>query len=159
MKNLLQIILLFLGLLLNAQPLEFQGKVTAVKDGDTFKILYQKQEITVRLAHIDSPEKKQAFGTKAKQYASDLCFGKKVTVKHSGKKDRNGRVLGEVFIGNVNINQELVKKGLAWHFKKYSKSEEYAQLENSARKEKIGLWSEKSPIAPWEWRKMKKTKR
>ena len=81
-----------------------------------------------------------------------------VTVKHSGKKDRNGRVLGEVFIGNMNINQELVKKGLAWHFKKYSKSEEYAQLENSARKEKIGLWSEKNPIAPWEWRRMKKIK-
>ncbi|MDO4764084.1 MAG: thermonuclease family protein [Flavobacteriaceae bacterium] len=159
MKLLIQFVFVFFVLMLGAQPLEFLGKITAVKDGDTFKVLYQKREITVRLAHIDCPEKRQAFGTKAKQYASDLCFGRLVGIKHNGKKDRNGRIIGEVFVGNLNVNQELVKQGLAWHFKKYSKSKEYAQLENSARKRKVGIWSEKKPIAPWEWRKMRKNKK
>ena len=56
---------------------------------------------------------------------------------------------------NQNLGKELVRNGLAWHFKRYSKSENYADLEAAARKKKIGLWRDKDPIAPWNWRKSK----
>ena len=134
------------------------AKVVGVKDGDTFVVLNEKKEIVVRLEHIDAPEKNQPFGNKAKQFASDFCFGKTVVVIGNGKKDRNGRWIGEIFFKNQNLGKELVRNGLAWHFKRYSKSENYADLEMEARKNKRGLWKEKEPIAPWEWRKFKKKK-
>lgn len=130
------------------------AKVIGVKDGDTYVILIAKTQITIRLAHIDCPEKKQAYGQAAKKFGSDFCFGKQVIVISDGKKDRNGRVIGEIFYNNKCLNKDLVKNGLAWHFKKYSKSVEYSNLELEARKRKIGLWRDKQPIAPWEWRKL-----
>ena len=134
------------------------AKVVGVKDGDTFVVLNEKKEIVVRLEHIDAPEKNQPFGNKAKQFASDFCFGKTVVVIGNGKKDRNGRWIGEIFFKNQNLGKELVRNGLAWHFKRYSKSANYADLEIAARKKKIGLWRDKDPIAPWNWRKSKRKK-
>lgn len=135
-------------------PFTFEGKVTAIKDGDTYNVLYNNIEQTIRLAHIDCPEKKQPFGSSAKQFASDLCFGKTVTVQNEGKTDRNKRIIGEIILQEgTNVNKELIKNGLAWHFKKYSTNNEYAQLEIEARKDKIGIWSDPHPIAPWNWRK------
>ncbi len=132
-------------------------KVIGIKDGDTFVLLIDGKEQTVRLAHIDCPEKKQAFGSKAKQFASDLCFGKYVRLVHDGKYDRNKRLISEILLPDGrNINKEMVKNGLAWHFRKYSKSSEYSQLETKARNNRIGLWSESNPTAPWDWRKFKK---
>ena len=134
------------------------AKVVGVKDGDTFVVLNEKKEIVVRLEHIDAPEKNQPFGNKAKQFASDFCFGKTVVVIGNGKKDRNGRWIGEIFFKNQNLGKELVRNGLAWHFKRYSKSANYADLETAARKKKVGLWRDKDPIAPWNWRKSKRKK-
>lgn len=129
-------------------------KVIGVKDGDTVVLLLDGKEQTVRLAHIDCPEKNQPFGKKAKQFASDLCFEKYVTLNHKNKLDRNQRLIAEIILDNgQNLNKELVRAGLAWHFKKYSKEIEYSELENEARETKIGLWSEPNPIAPWDWRK------
>ncbi len=135
-------------------PLTFEGKVTGIKDGDTYKVFYNGSEQTIRLAHIDCPEKKQPFGSKAKQFASDICFGKYVTVKSEGKKDRYKRIIAEIILqDDTNLNKELVKNGLAWHFKKYSDNQEYSELEISSRDKKNGLWSEPNPTAPWDWRK------
>lgn len=135
-------------------PLFFEAKVTGIKDGDTFKIFFNKTEKTIRLTHIDCPEKKQAFGNKAKLFASDICFGKMVMIKTNGKTDRYNRILGEVILKNgTNVNKELVKNGLAWHYKKYSNDKDYSKLEIKSRKNKIGLWQDKEPIAPWDWRK------
>ena len=134
-------------------PKTFQAKVVGIKDGDTFKVLYNNSEITIRLNHIDCPEKNQPYGKNAKWKASDLCFGKIVKIVSNGKKDRYKRLIAEVYFNNININKELVKNGLAWHFKKYSSDVEYAKIERQARKSKVGLWKEKNPIAPWDWRK------
>lgn len=134
------------------------AKVVGVKDGDTFVVLHEKKEIVVRLEHVDAPEKNQLFGSRAKQFASDFCFGKTVVVSGNGKKDRNGRWIGEIFYNNQNLNKELVRNGLAWHYKRYSKSANYADLETAARKKKIGLWRDKDPVAPWNWRKSKRKK-
>jgi micrococcal nuclease len=129
-------------------------KVIRIKDGDTFVLLVDKKELVVRLEHIDCPEKKQPFGNKAKQFAADLCFGQYVTLQHKDQYDRNKRLIAEVLLADGrNVNKELVKNGFAWHFKRYSDDAVYAQLETNARNEHTGIWSDKNPIAPWNWRK------
>ncbi len=130
-------------------------KVIGIKDGDTFIVLIEGKEQVIRLAHIDCPEKNQPFGKRAKQFASDLCFGKLVHLKHKNKYDRNKRLIAEVILSSgENVNRELVHNGLAWHFKKYSDNQEYAELEINARNNKLGLWIDPHPMAPWDNRKL-----
>lgn len=134
-------------------PAELSGKVISIKDGDTIAILYNNKTLTIRLAHIDCPEKKQPYGQAAKQFLSDKCFGQTVTIHHQHEYDRSKRLIGEVITASgENLNKALVKAGLAWHYKKYSTDNSYAALEQEARKQRTGLWSEPNPIAPWEWR-------
>ncbi len=129
-------------------------KVVGIKDGDTFVLLMDGKEQVVRFAHIDCPEKKQPFGTKAKQFVSDLCFGEYVTLIHNKKFDRNKRLIAEVLRKDgTNLNKMLVLNGLAWHYKEYSKSTEYQELELVAKQNKVGLWIDNEPVAPWQWRK------
>ncbi|RZK11453.1 MAG: nuclease [Flavobacterium sp.] len=143
---------------LKKTPITFEAKVTAIKDGDTFKVFADGKETTIRLAHIDCPEKKQPFSNNAKQMASDLCFGKTVKVVSDGTTDRYKRLIAEIYVGKQCVNQQLVLKGMAWHYKKYSKRLHYANLEILARQNKTGLWADKDPIAPWEYRKSKRKK-
>jgi micrococcal nuclease len=132
------------------------GKVIKVADGDTFTLLTaDTQKVKVRLLDIDCPENGQPHGKGAKQLLSELIFGKEVYVKYD-KKDRYGRVLGKVYVGDVFVNMTLIESGYAWHFKKYSKNENFAKAEQTARIRKVGLWQDKFPIAPWDWRKGKK---
>ena len=132
-------------------------KVIGIKDGDTVEVLYYQLPIIVRLEHIDAPEKKQAFGSVSKQKLAELAFGKTVTLVSTGKKgnyDARGRIIAEIYLNEKTcLNKEMLKAGLAWHYKKYSLNLEYAKLELLARRNKVGLWSEKSPVAPWEYRK------
>lgn len=156
MKHLLKYFFLFFLVACNSSteiPDNFSGKVVGVKDGDTIEVLYEGKSQTIRLMDIDCPEKKQAFGTKAKQFTSDFCFNKEVRVESNGKRDRYKRILGTVFANNKNLNEELVKAGLAWHYKKYSDEQIFADLENIARENKIGLWTDPNPTAPWDFRK------
>ena len=145
---------------LNAQQISklIEGKVVGVRDGDTIVILFDGKPLVIRLAHIDCPElkKKQPFGAAAKKFTSDFCFGKMVRVENDEKFDRNQRLIGVVYNQNgINLNRQLVKAGLAWHFRKYSSDQVYAQLEITARNNRIGLWSENNPVPPWDWRKPK----
>lgn len=128
------------------------GKVIRVVDGDTIVVLTsQNQQIKIRLEGIDCPEHNQAFGSKAKQVTSDLCFGKQVRIVESGK-DRYGRTLAYVYAGDICVNEELLKQGMAWHYKKYNQDENLSQLEQTARINRVGLWSMKNPVAPWDFR-------
>ncbi|HMN33046.1 MAG TPA: thermonuclease family protein [Chitinophagaceae bacterium] len=131
-------------------------KVIKIKDGDTFVILVNQTPLTVRFAHVDCPEKKQDFGNRAKEFVSQRAFGKNIHLLHNNQYDSHGRLIAEIILEDgTNLNKELVRNGLAWHFKKYSTSKVYAALEMQARKQKIGVWSMPNPIAPWEWRRMK----
>ncbi|MDK2745144.1 MAG: thermonuclease family protein [Nitrospira sp. BO4] len=103
-------ILLFLHISL-AQAAEFTGRVVSVKDGDTIEVLHNKTPERIRLTGIDCPEKKQAFGQRAKQATSTLSFGQQVTIQRTGK-DRYGRTLAAVVLPNGrSLNHELVKDG------------------------------------------------
>lgn len=144
---------LFISLILSI--ISFQGKVIKITDGDTIVVLNEKNEqIKVRLEGIDCPESSQDFGTQAKKATSDLCYGKTVRVEQSGT-DRYGRMLAFVYIDDVCINKDLIKQGMAWHYKKYNKDQELAKLEVDAREKKVGLWSMNNPVAPWDFRHKK----
>jgi len=139
-------------------PDSFIAKVIGIKDGDTIEILKDQKPIVVRLADIDCPEKSQPFGSVAKIFVSDFCFGKEVTINSNGKFDRYKRLIATVIFDNVSLNKQLVINGYAWHFKKYSNNQEFAALEERARQNKVGLWAENNPTAPWDWRKSKAKK-
>ena len=114
-----------------ASAFEFTGK--GVADGDTITVLFEgKKQYKVRLQHIDCPETRQPFATKAKQSLSSKVFGKVVTVKWD-EMDRCKRILGDVYIGKRWVNVELVSEGLAWHYKFYSKDKTMAAAEVKAR--------------------------
>ncbi len=153
------LVLLYLWLAISVKFASFEAKVIAVKDGDTIVVLRKGNiQETIRLAHIDCPEKKQPYGQKAKQFASDFCFGKMVKIIETSRRDIGGRMIGLVIYKDKCLNEALVSNGLAWHFKKYSKDMSYDVLEQKARAAKIGLWLDPNPIAPWDWRKSKKKK-
>lgn len=136
--------------------LELIGKVVKVSDGDTVTILTEdKTQHKIRLNDIDAPEKKQAFGNKAKDNLAKYIAGKTVTVQYQ-KKDKYKRILGTIFYQNKDINLQQVKDGYAWVYKKYSNNQTYYNAEKLARENKRGLWNDKNPIAPWEFRKKKK---
>jgi micrococcal nuclease len=131
---------------------EFSGRVVGVTDGDTITALRDGRATTIRLVGIDAPEKGQAYGQRAKQFAASLAFGQTVTVRASGH-DRYLRTLGEVILPDGrSLNQELVRAGFAWWFRKYSHDLVLAHLEGEAREGHRGLWADPSPEAPWTYR-------
>jgi len=127
-------------------------KVVGVSDGDTVKVLLNGLEEKVRLGEIDCPETRQAFGKKAKQFTSSMVFGKQVKLIQK-ERDRYGRIVGEIILEDGrSLNRELVKAGLAWWHQKYSNDFSIGALEQQARESKLGLWADKKPIAPWDFR-------
>jgi micrococcal nuclease len=114
---------------------EFTGKVVGVADGDTITVLRvdgdTKTPTKVRLAGIDTPEKAQAYGTKAKQALSSQIHGETVKVVFT-EKDRYGRTIGDVYWGKHWINYEMVASGWAWHYKQYSRDKRLADAEVAA---------------------------
>ncbi|UII27893.1 thermonuclease family protein [Fulvivirga maritima] len=146
--------LLLFFLLVNAPNLfaeEISGKVINVIDGNTLEVLSEDNEtITVLLSEVDCPEAGQQFSEEAKEFTTKLALKKKVTVQLKGK-DRWGNKLAVVVLKNgVNLNSELVSKGLAWTYKA---EEGLAALEQGARDQKVGLWSESEAEAPWVYRR------
>lgn len=147
MKKFLVFILLTLSII--AQTIT--GKVTAITDGDTIKVLENKVEYNIRFNGIDAPEKSQAYGQKSKEFLSSLILGKEVIVEVKDK-DKYGRYVSDIFLGNKYINAEMVENGFAWHYKEYSKDKNLAELEDKARANKLGLWADSNPTSPWDFR-------
>ena len=133
---------------------DFSGPVVSILDGDTLEVLHNQHPERIRLSGIDCPEKGQAYGQKAKQAASDLVFGKEVSVQTHGH-DKYKRTIGDVSLPDgMNLNQELVKQGWCWWYQKYAPGDTVLEgLENEAREARKGLWVDPQPVPPWEWRK------
>ncbi len=150
--------LFFSFALLTSQTLaaDFTGRVVGVSDGDTITVMHNGKGERIRLHGIDCPEKRQAFGNRAKQFTSNLVFAKTVTVQFVDR-DRYGRTVGVVLLPDGrSLNHELVKAGFAWWYRKYSDDQRLGELEAEAREAKRGLWAAPTPIPPWEWRVMRK---
>ena len=156
-KYLLVLIFIVFTSLVQARTLV--GQVVGVTDGDTITVLDAGHtQYKVRLAGIDAPEKKQAFGQVSKKSLSDLVYEKVVSVEYS-KQDRYGRIVGKVLVKGVDANLEQVKRGMAWFYKKYQNEQplqdrlDYLHAQEFAEKERIGLWVGNDPVAPWDFRK------
>jgi len=144
----------FVLTILPEAPKQTTFKVIAIADGDSFSILKDNQKVRIRIDGIDAPEKGMPYYAVSKKYLSDLCFGKMVTVK-TNKTDRYGREVAHILTPDgKDVSAAMIKAGLAWHYKHYSSDKTLSNLEISARKQKIGLWKDKNPIAPWEIRKL-----
>jgi len=147
-----------LWITLVGQNSSFPATVIAVKDGDSLVVSKGDEKIQIRLEGIDCPELSQPFGQEAQQTTSRLAKGKAVMVQATGK-DRYGRTLANLVLPNdTSLNQELLRQGRAWWFRKYSNDQTLAKLEADARKNKRGLWADANPTAPWDWREMRRTK-
>ncbi|TLD70342.1 thermonuclease family protein [Phragmitibacter flavus] len=130
-----------------------RARVVGVHDGDSITVLAaEKVEIKVRLEGVDAPELRQDFGRVAKQALSEAVFGKTVTLVPSGR-DRYRRLLARVVYRGRDVNLEMVATGMAWHYVRYSKDAKLAAAEREARLARLGLWSQRGAIPPWEWRK------
>jgi len=132
---------------------QITGKVIGITDGDTFKLLKNNNtQIKVRLYGIDCPESGQPYSSVCKKYLSDLIFGKQVSLKDMGL-DIYSRTLAIVYVDTINVNENMLTAGIAWHFKRYDNNPHWADLEKNARSERRGLWQDDNPIPPWEWRR------
>jgi micrococcal nuclease len=130
----------------------FTGRVIGITDGDTLRILRGGRPATVRLRGIDAPERGQPYATRAQQYLVGLAFGRVATVE-SNASDRYGRLVADVRLPDgQSLNQELVRAGYAWWFRRYSADAALARLEAKARIARRGLWADPCPIPPWVYR-------
>lgn len=158
---LLIFVLLFLYLIAfpSISP-RWTGKVVSVTDGDIIKVMHEGKSEKIRLYGIDCPEKAQAFGKRAKKFTSKMVFGKTVEVE-SIAKDRNKRTIGIVTIDGTTLNEALIKAGYAWVYNRYCKKpicRKWNKLHKEAQKNRLGLWQDPEPMAPWKWRRQKREK-
>lgn len=156
------VVLLFALLAAPCWGEQLRGTVVSITDGDTITVLDQgRVQHKIRLSGIDAPEHRQAFGNASRQHLASLVFQKEVVVETT-KKDRYGRLIGKVVVGDRDVCRAQIESGLAWHYKKYAGEqaandrELYAAAEVAARKSGAGLWADTDPVPPWEWRKTKK---
>jgi endonuclease YncB( thermonuclease family) len=130
--------------------------IVGITDGDTITARCGEpgayQQIQVRLAEIDAPERKQPFGTVSRQHLAALCFQEQATIKPE-KNDRYGRTVGRVSCQGKDASVEQVRAGMAWAYTRYLIDPVIRDLEASAKSQGVGLWSAPEPIPPWEWRK------
>jgi endonuclease YncB( thermonuclease family) len=141
-------------LLIPAPLIAWEGKVVEVIDGDSIVVLQENRRVHVQLAAIDCPEMNQPWGEKARQLTAYLTFGNQVIV-WPAYEDSDGQYFAFVFTEDINLNKALLRAGLAWHYRKYSRDPLLTALEMEARAAKKGLWSDPKPVAPWEFREQR----
>ena len=153
MKTLILIGALLVSQVSNAEYLE-SLKIKKVVDGDTVHVFYQDEIYKIRLTEIDAPERDQPYGSNSTEYLKNLLKEGMVDVDISGT-DRYGRKLGRLYWQGMDINRELVSAGYAWVYDQYVTDNSFYEDQSKARNLKKGLWQDKSPLEPWNWRKLK----
>lgn len=146
--------------LLNISNAYAETHLLRVLDGDTVIIQEDSRNYHLRLLDIDAPELKQAYGKKAKRALIQLCQPKQssatinVTIKVTLQGvDKYGRDLGHLFCNGEDVSMALVAQGMAWFNHPYSHRIDLQDLENHARENELGLWRQRNPSPPWQWRK------
>lgn len=129
-----------------------EAVATAVVDGDTFVSTIDGAARRIRLARIDAPEKRQAYGHRAEQALRELVWKRTVQISWA-RLDRNCRPIAEVRVDGVDVSEAMVRKGMAWQYTAYSQTPGLTAIEQQARNGHVGLWSDPNPIPPWEWRR------
>lgn len=133
------------------------GKVISIIDGDTYDVMVEgNQTLRVRMEGIDAPERGMPFYRVSKNYLSQLCYNEVVELKITGV-DNHERVLAFAYLEDGReLSHELIRVGLAWHFKRYNSDRSLSILEREARKFERGLWADDNPLAPWTYRSLRR---
>lgn len=143
----------FLGICNLVQAEEFDAKVIAVMDGDTVMVLRDGNKIKVRLVNIDAPESDQEFGKESRQALVNRVLKKQVHVD-SKAIDVYGRMIAEISVDGMSVNEAQVQSGMAWENSHFHGNKHYQSLKNDAQKSRRGLWAQTvKPISPEQWRK------
>ena len=139
------------------------GRIVSIADGDTVTLLDASlQQHKIRLSGIDAPERRQPFGNRSRLHLGALVFGRQVTAD-CPKTDRYNRAVCRLEVDGVDANLAQIEAGMAWHYKDYAREQRapdrrrYAQAEDEARQSRRGLWADRAPMAPWDFRKARKT--
>jgi len=139
----------------------FTARVYHVVDGDSLMVKVKGKKIAIRLWGIDAPEENQPFSRDAERFTRRLLQNRSVVVLPV-ERDDYGRLVARIIVGRTDTSQELVRSGLAWVHIYYCRKKicnSWKVLEKKARRDKRGLWREKQPIAPWEWKKINRFSR
>lgn len=130
-----------------------QFRVVGVSDGDTATLLSSdNRQMKCRLHGIDAPESSQSHGQASKASLSDMIYRKMVDVEVVDR-DQYGRSVCRIFLNGVDVNKVQIQRGLAWWYSRYSNDASYAQAQDAARQQRVGLWSEPNPTPPWAFRR------
>jgi len=130
-------------------------KVVGFVDGDSIKVILDGKQVDIRLYGIDCPESGQAYGQSATAGIKEILTGRKIQIKII-TYDRYGRAVAMVYADRKNVNEIMVKAGLAWVYRKYCKDDfcnDWLKLEKEAKSKNWRLWKDADPTPPWLWRK------
>lgn len=151
MRNLIRAAALLLALGAGSVRADCQGEVLSVADGDTLVLRCAGQALRVRLAQIDAPEYQQPYGRRARKELALLVQGQSVRLQEQGR-DVYDRALGTVYVGELDVNREMVRRGYAWAYRRYLRDPQLLQDEAAAREQRLGLWNDPTPKPPWQFR-------
>ncbi|RYG42351.1 nuclease [bacterium] len=132
----------------------FAGQVVSVADGDTFTLRTESgKKVKVRLWGVDAPERDQAFGLSSRRFLERAVAGRTVRIEVR-EKDRYERSVASVMVDGASLNRKALEQGMAWWYRRYAPEEEgFENAERAARRAKLGLWRDRKPVAPWEFRR------
>lgn len=144
---------LLLCFAISAQAETFSAHVIAVMDGDTLFVQSGGLKAKVRLLNIDAPEKDQPYGVESTASLQSLIGGKTVQIETQAI-DQYGRTLALVSVDGINVNEEQVRRGMAWAYSRSRASRHYSSLQSAAQQARLGLWHRSDPQKPSQWRKI-----
>lgn len=139
----------------------YYAKVEWIHDGDTVTVIdLQNVKHKLRLYAIDAPELAQSSGKESMKNLIRILPKQKTVRVEVENKDRYGREVSTIYLGEVNINRQQIAEGWAWHYKQYDKKfyNDYDKLEKSAKNQRLGLWHYPNAKEPWEYRKSNREK-
>lgn len=129
--------------------------VSRVYDGDTVELKNANGKLKLRLTDIDAPERNQAYGQIARRALIKLCQGSNVSIHlQLTGKDKYNRHLGNLQCNHTDVSIYMAEQGYAWHNEKFSNNLAVKNAADSARRDRIGLWSADKPLPPWVWRRL-----
>lgn len=153
-KRFICILFLIATLFLAGCTKKYEGKVISVHDGDTVTLLCDGSILKVRLNQIDAPELSQKFGYMARDYLSSLILNKYVVI-NKVTTDKYNRMVGDIYLDGNYINEQLVNAGMCFVYQKYASNTLYNE-EQTAIKNKVGIWIDNDNLPPYLYRKSHK---